>query len=219
MTRQKKQLAGSQFNNFIVPPVADLCSPQVIKNSSEVKFLVMSEGSNRKKTLQSKTRKVGTKRQFWELLTTPVDQSRLVVSLPSTYVRRKEEIIKQWCYDLYASRDHKIRRTPETLYLKISGTHVQGKGHIYFLPSFPDMEQNRPEKCKRFRQQLHLPIPSGFHGRIRKNQYVGYIKIFPTYDILVDITNSTNKQTKISGIYNLSGSEEESCTCLWCNEF
>jgi len=80
------------------------------------------------------------------------------------------------------------------------------------------MEQNRREKCKRFQQQLHLPTPSGCPGLIQKNQYLGYIKIFPTYYILVDIKNSAHEQTKTSGIYNLSGSKEESCTFLWCNE-
>jgi len=62
----------------------------------------------------------------------------------------------------YAPRDYKIKETPESLYLKISDTYVRGKGHIYLRPNFSDGEQKRPKKCKRFRQQLHLPIPRVF---------------------------------------------------------
>jgi len=57
-----------------------------------------------KQTKDSKSmlKKAGTKRQFWKLLTTPADQSRLTVTLPSTYVKRREEASKFWQYDLYA---------------------------------------------------------------------------------------------------------------------
>jgi len=41
-----------------------------------------------KKDSKSMLRKAGTKRQFWRLLTTPADQAQLIVTLPSTYVKR-----------------------------------------------------------------------------------------------------------------------------------
>ena len=59
---------------------------------------------------------------------------------------KKEEINKPWCYDLYVPRAYKIKRTYETLYLKVSDIRVRGRGYIYFRPSLPNMGHSLQKK-------------------------------------------------------------------------
>ena len=53
-------------------------------------------------------------------------------------------------YDLYIPRFYIVKRTYETLYLHIPGTHISRNGYIHFNPDLPNAGFNWQRRCLTF---------------------------------------------------------------------
>ena len=98
----------------------------------------------------------------------------LLVNCPESVLKFKEMSTQKLWYDLYAPRSYIVKRTDKTLYLQIPDLHISGSRYIHFNPNSPNAEHNRQRKCMRINNQLYIPLPIGFEGIIRQNQYFAF---------------------------------------------